>query len=152
MKSRRESLPRSRFTRRTATVTISAPEAAIACRVCSPFLYLPVPTMRRELKARPAITNSSIIQFQTLKSTPLLQGCEVWTYDYAHELSRIADDNRMCHQPRHLQLILNRLRSHEFSAAGLDEIFLPIGDAEESLGVDVANVASLEPVTFECFS
>jgi len=36
------------FTRRTATVTISAPEASMAARVSAKSLYLPVPTSKRE--------------------------------------------------------------------------------------------------------
>jgi len=36
------------FTRRTATVTISAPLASSAARVCAKSLYLPVPTSKRE--------------------------------------------------------------------------------------------------------
>ena len=42
------------FTRRTATVTISAPEASTAAAFCSKLLYLPVPTIRREVKVLPA--------------------------------------------------------------------------------------------------
>ena len=45
--------------RRIATVTISAPEASIAARVCTKSLYLPVPTSKREAYARPAITSGS---------------------------------------------------------------------------------------------
>src|SRR5947207_1268470 len=41
-----------RSMRRSATVTISAPEAARASRVCSLEAYLPVPTMMRERKVR----------------------------------------------------------------------------------------------------
>src|SRR5688572_14026124 len=41
-----------RSTRRSATVTISAPEAAIASRVSSFEAYLPVPTMMRDWKLR----------------------------------------------------------------------------------------------------
>src|SRR5258707_10365968 len=48
-----------RFTRRTATVTISAPEAACARAISWKLRYFPVPTMRRELKARPAMTKLS---------------------------------------------------------------------------------------------
>src|SRR6185369_3136607 len=47
------------FTRRTATVTISAPLASTARRVSSKFLYLPVPTISRERYSRPASTNGS---------------------------------------------------------------------------------------------
>src|SRR6476661_2177436 len=42
------------FTLRTATVTISAPEAATAAAFSSRLLYLPVPTISREVKLRPA--------------------------------------------------------------------------------------------------
>src|ERR1700732_4182490 len=60
MKSRRDSLDRSvRFTRRTATVTMSAPEAAWARAISWKLRYFPVPTMRRERKARPTITSWS---------------------------------------------------------------------------------------------
>ena len=60
MKSSSDSLVRSRLTRRTATVTISAPEASMAARVCGPSLYFPVPTIRRDLNERPAMTRGSI--------------------------------------------------------------------------------------------
>src|SRR5262249_45097577 len=49
------------FTRRTATVTISAPDASTARRVSSNERYFPVPTMRREWYSRPARTKGSVI-------------------------------------------------------------------------------------------
>ncbi len=45
------------FTRRTATVTMSAPEASCACAMTACEGYFPVPTMRREVNVRPAMTN-----------------------------------------------------------------------------------------------
>jgi hypothetical protein len=36
------------FVRRIATVTICAPEASTASRVCAKSLYLPVPMRRRD--------------------------------------------------------------------------------------------------------
>src|SRR5688500_11507106 len=45
------------FTRRTATVTMSAPEAACACAITGCEGYLPVPTISREANVRPAMTN-----------------------------------------------------------------------------------------------
>ena len=53
MKSSSDSLLRSRFTRRTATVTISAPETSMAACVSAPSLYFPCPNNqpRRELRA-----------------------------------------------------------------------------------------------------
>src|SRR5712692_10505996 len=60
MKSSSDSLERSvRLTRRTATVTISAPEAAWARAISGKLRYLPVPTIKRDWKARPAITSES---------------------------------------------------------------------------------------------
>ena len=47
------------LTRRTATVTISAPDAATAAAFCAKSLYLPVPTIRREQKGRPATAQVS---------------------------------------------------------------------------------------------
>src|SRR5688572_9150050 len=44
------------FTRRTATVTISAPDAACAWAITGNDGYFPVPTMRRDSKVRPAMT------------------------------------------------------------------------------------------------
>ena len=47
------------FTRRTATVTISAPEASTAAAFSSKLLYLPVPTISREVNVRPATVQVS---------------------------------------------------------------------------------------------
>src|SRR5208283_1127389 len=58
MKSSRFSLPRSvMFTRRTATVTISAPLASTAALVSAKSRYLPVPTIRRDLNCLPPNSN-----------------------------------------------------------------------------------------------
>src|SRR5271168_1666209 len=67
MKSSSDSLLRSRLTRRTATVTISAPLASRARAVSWKDLYFPVPTIRRERKERPAIINESDMQVLYLK-------------------------------------------------------------------------------------
>ena len=49
------------FTRRTATVTISAPDASTAAAFSSKLLYLPVPTISREVKVRPATVQVSAL-------------------------------------------------------------------------------------------
>src|SRR3954453_13320864 len=49
------------LTRRTATVTISAPDASTAAAFCAKSLYLPVPTISREVKLRPATCQVSVI-------------------------------------------------------------------------------------------
>ena len=55
-----------RFTRRTATVTISAPDASMAAAVSSKLLYLPVPTTRRERKLRPATVQVSAAWYPSM--------------------------------------------------------------------------------------
>src|SRR3979411_654618 len=45
------------FTRRTATVTISAPLSSTAARVSAKSLYFPVPTIRRDLNDLPPRSN-----------------------------------------------------------------------------------------------
>src|SRR5277367_978502 len=58
MKSSRFSLPRSViFTRRTATVTISAPLSSTAAFVSAKSRYLPVPTISRDLNLLPPSSN-----------------------------------------------------------------------------------------------
>src|SRR6266536_6676492 len=53
MESRSDSPCPGRLTRRTATVTISAPEASMASRMFSKDAYFPVPTIRRDLNSLP---------------------------------------------------------------------------------------------------
>ncbi len=48
-----------RSTRRTATVTISAPDASWASFMTWKLGYFPVPTMSRERNSRPARMNAS---------------------------------------------------------------------------------------------
>src|SRR5581483_1392276 len=48
------------LTRRTATVTISAPEASCARTITAGDGYLPVPTISRDVKVLPAITRLSM--------------------------------------------------------------------------------------------
>src|ERR1043165_1071326 len=52
----------SRSIRRKATATISHPEASSAAFISSALRYLPVPSIRREVKIFPAISSSSNIK------------------------------------------------------------------------------------------
>ena len=74
------------FTRRTATVTISAPEASTAAAFSSKLLYLPVPTISRELKVRPG--NGPVIGLDVL-----LRGHSAPS-DEMHDLERVAVGDR----------------------------------------------------------
>src|SRR5258708_17844955 len=53
------SLERSKSTRRTATVTTSAPDASSARIISSCERYLPVPTSRREWNTRPPMVRGT---------------------------------------------------------------------------------------------
>src|SRR5688572_18193033 len=57
------------FTRRTATVTISAPDASCACAITALEGYLPVPTMSRDRNVRPAMTKleSTMVKFTNVR-------------------------------------------------------------------------------------
>src|SRR5688500_867305 len=49
------------FTRRTATVTMSAPDAVCACAITACDGYLPVPTMSRDRKVRQAMMKCVLV-------------------------------------------------------------------------------------------
>src|SRR6266542_5617836 len=69
MKSSRDSFERSEmFTRRTATVIMSAPEASCARTITAWEEYFPVPTMSRDENVLPAIVKVStfISQLSTM--------------------------------------------------------------------------------------
>src|ERR1044071_4664828 len=56
----------SRSIRRSATVTISHPEASSAAFISSALRYLPVPSIRRDVKIFPAISSTSNIELASL--------------------------------------------------------------------------------------
>ena len=45
--------------------------------------------------------------------------------------------------------VLDGLRRDEFAAGSLDQVLLPVGDGEKAVGVEVADVAGLEPAIDE---
>ena len=84
-----------RFTRRTATVTMSAPEAS--CAACMTWCvgYLPVPTISRERNSRPAMTNGrihSISGGQELRdqTSDLRSPVDLSAADEIHDLDLVA--------------------------------------------------------------
>src|ERR1051325_1975119 len=56
----------SRSMRRSATVTISQPDASRAAFISSALRYLPVPSIRREVKIFPPISRTSNIELTAL--------------------------------------------------------------------------------------
>src|SRR5262249_50408727 len=61
----------------------------------------------------------------------------------------VAQDDRLAHPARGLELRLERLRRHLLTAGGDEQIFEPVGDAQEALAVQVADVAGVEPAILE---
>src|ERR1700733_4487446 len=89
MKSSRFSLPRSViFTRRTATVTISAPLSSTAAFVSAKSRYLPVPTMSRDLNVLPPNSNEVSCIFLLPCASRSSAADEV---DYLHLVARPHD-------------------------------------------------------------
>src|SRR3990167_8022818 len=74
-----------RFTRRSATVTISAPAASAAAAFWAESLYFPVPTIRREVNVRPATVQVSCPCCEPSIST---------ASDELHDLDPVAVDDR----------------------------------------------------------
>src|SRR5882724_875316 len=88
MKSRSDSLERSEmFTRRTATVIISAPDASCALTMTAFDEYLPVPTIRRDVNVLSAIVKESISVFSFLFSLLTFSSSAT---DKIHDFHRIA--------------------------------------------------------------
>src|SRR4051794_36345755 len=70
-KSRMSPSPaRLRSTRRSATVTISAPEASSASRMTVCAANLPVPTSSREVNGRPPMTSGSAVMPRSIRHSP----------------------------------------------------------------------------------
>src|SRR5689334_24900788 len=89
------SFDRSRSTRRTATVTISAPDASIARTISSFERYLPVPTIRRDRNARPAISSGASSAGSTADTVPVTSTSP----DEVHQLYGITGRQRGLAQP-----------------------------------------------------
>src|SRR5262245_37195233 len=91
------------FTRRTATVTMSAPEASCACAITGNDEYFPVPTMSRDLNVRAAMTNGVSVNSQrphspitnrqsttNHQSKIAIHQCSLATTNEIHDLDRVA--------------------------------------------------------------
>src|SRR5687767_15010435 len=98
------------FTRRTATVTMSAPEAACAWAITACEGYLPVPTMSREVKVRPAMTKGVSIMVSLVGCTLTLI-TSVAAADEIDDLDAVAVvDHRVAEQvtAEDLQVVFDR--------------------------------------------
>ena len=57
----------------------------------------------------------------------------------------VADQRHLGDENVVLELVLDGLRSDELAAGGLQQFFLAIGDVEEAVLIEVADVAGAEP-------
>src|SRR5215471_12566485 len=64
------------------------------------------------------------------------------------ELSSVSDDDHLRNESARHQQALDSLRSDVLSAAGLDQIFLTVGNGKISVAVDFPDVPCPEPAIF----
>ena len=57
----------------------------------------------------------------------------------------VAHQRGVAHQQPRLQLALDGLRSDHLAAAGLQHLLLAVGDGEEPIRIDLADVSGAEP-------
>src|SRR5229473_980890 len=79
---------------------------------------------------------------------PVFERNKVGGDDDGGELALVAQDSDSADEGIQFQGILDWLGSDEFSARSLDQILLAIGDRQISIGVDVTDIARLEPAAF----
>src|SRR3990172_4823524 len=90
------SLERSRFTRRTATVTTSAPDASMARTMASLDWYLPVPTMRREWRVRSPMTSGVSVNAGAAAMFVMLSSGGSTAADKMNQLDAVAFADGRC--------------------------------------------------------
>jgi len=86
------------FTRRTATVTMSAPEALWACAITACELYFPLPMINRDVNARPAMTSD------------VSPGIRLASTHKIHDLNAVAVVNERLRKegsPENLEIVLD---------------------------------------------
>src|SRR5437016_2530488 len=88
------------FTRLTATVIISAPDASWALIITAGELYLPVPTMRRDEKILSAITKVSIVLRRTIEVRQPFQRTAIEIRDLTSVASRRRRNSRFRYDRR----------------------------------------------------
>src|SRR5688500_1434171 len=119
------------FTRRTATVTISAPDASRAAAFSSKLLYLPVPTISREVKVRPAT-----VQLSAISAAPdeMDDFERIAVRDRRFVQSRARDDGKVA-LDRHPRRVDAELAQHGGDGrAGCDAAWLAVDDDGDGRG------------------
>src|SRR6266516_2594643 len=122
----------SRSTRRTATVTISAPDASIARCIVSLSRYFPVPTRRREWTVRPAMvsgvsrTTSTVVVIRSPASHEMHQLDRVARGDLHLAERRAAHDRAVVLHHHGARVERQRLQQLEQGGAARHRPLLPV--------------------------
>src|SRR5262249_36846935 len=66
-------------------------------------------------------------------------------HEHRRKLAFGADQNYLAHKPRRFDRLLDWLRRDGFTGGSFEQIFLTIRDAQESILIEGADVASLKP-------
>ena len=105
------------FTRRTATVTMSAPDASCACAITPWDEYFPVPTIRRDEKERPAITRVSIALPYSSSAGLISRRLELFATGRENVIRDKGDTHLMATSDSLIEVTAGRIRVHLHSDA-----------------------------------
>ena len=83
--------------------------------------------------------------WRSLLLRPRLERLEVGHQQRREELPAVADHHRLADVAARLERVLDRRRRHVLAVGVDDQLLLAVGDAQEALGVDLADVAGVEP-------
>src|ERR1700758_2056599 len=84
-------------------------------------------------------------EYDLMIARPVFEQREIWSYEHGRKLALIAHNDGLRDHGIVLQGILNRLGRDKFATGGLDEVLLTVGNGEEAVGIEVADVAGLKP-------
>src|SRR6185503_3713820 len=90
------------LTRRTATVTMSAPDASCARAMIACELYFPVPMISRDENVRPAMTNGESLIQKSQSPNPKRQDGRI---SISNHQSSFIDDSPAAHEIDDLHLV-----------------------------------------------
>src|SRR5215467_4383441 len=94
-----------------------------------------------------------VLKGEAFQSRIAVEHLHVWMDQGGRELSAIPDDDHLRNEPARHQHALHSLGSDILSAAGLDQVFLTVGNGQVSVAIDLSDVAGSEPAVLgECLA
>ena len=92
------------------------------------------------------------LDLETLLAAPGAYLVKQRHHQRAGVLAAVADHHHLVDVGRFLELVLDHLRGDVLAAAGLEHFLLAVGDAQVAAGVDLADVAGVQPAVLERFA